>query len=552
MAAIFDATDEGLKRVTGVLSAANLYHAVWWVYIPAWPASGQTRTLYMVSNSANRTSQSIVIAQDDTGEIYLVIGGTVVPGAVFQPGWHPISIFRNNTSGTVILYIDQAGSPVCFGTDASLATWTLDEMYLGIDPRTPTGGVAQSVAYFREWPLLASTSSEWTSPTPVRTSDLATNTPLHSDLLDTTVNDHDWVQVGGGTQTFTSLGGTLTGCFGALVKTSALILPGLLPDNHHGVLMLKCSSGLGATAGRTIAQFQFTPNGFVFWGHSAGGDDTYTAVSSRVDIRYGILPTSSNNTSVITLIDPIVDPGLGISDVTANGPRNVWYGTYKFAIAFKCSSYISGAYQADGFVKAYLNDDLLAEVVDVVLPRGPFANGGGTGIEYTFGIRGDGDRAWARDVATLPTTDGQGAFTGGTPSGLLFFDDFDGGLYPNWTPRSMYPGGSTPSSVYTYSDCGGDGGYGVSAYAVSPSSSSLGGIGTFVGLYRWLNFPPFDPDPTIEPPPPPPEEPEEEEVPGGIYTVTPTGGIVTRHDRFYGDIENKIPDPTVRTALLGE
>lgn len=36
----------------------------------------------------------------------------------------------------------------------------------------------------------------------------------------------------------------------------------------------------------------------------------------------------------------------------------------------------------------------------------------------------------------------------------------------------------------------------------------------------------------------------------GIYFIDPTK--VTRHDSYYGDIENKIPNPTIRTAYLGE
>jgi len=39
-------------------------------------------------------------------------------------------------------------------------------------------------------------------------------------------------------------------------------------------------------------------------------------------------------------------------------------------------------------------------------------------------------------------------------------------------------------------------------------------------------------------------------APDGIYFINPTKA--TKHDSYYTAIEKKIPNPTIKTALLGE
>ena len=40
------------------------------------------------------------------------------------------------------------------------------------------------------------------------------------------------------------------------------------------------------------------------------------------------------------------------------------------------------------------------------------------------------------------------------------------------------------------------------------------------------------------------------ETRGSVLPVEPPK--VSRHDRYYGQVEMKIPDPTIRTAFIGE
>jgi hypothetical protein len=555
MAAIFIAVDEGLKRITGILPASQEYvTTVWWHYIPAWPSSGVIRTLYMIANSTNRSGESIIIAQNDTGEIYLNVAGVKKTGQIFPPGWHSIMLRRRANVNFIDMDIDNDSTSVSTAT-VVFNTWTFNEVYLGVDPRI--NGAAAQVAYFREWPLFMSPVTEWQSPTPVQTSSLDTNTPLHTDLLDTTVNDHDWTYVGVGTLTFTSLGGTIEGTYGAWWSMSSLTVASNL---HKCILMARTADYLGDTAGRTIVRLKFEPQGAIY----DGDLNKYTAVNYKVILYYGILPTSTDATTSIEVANPVADPGINKSEFTVlEGPRSAWHVTWRFAITFKCSTYSSttATFASDGYVKVYLNDSLLLEAASIVLPRVP----GGHGLEYTLGMRGDCDRAWARTIAGVPVTDAEGNFTAGTPSGLVFSDDFNSGLYPDWTVSpALFEGGGGGSPIpYAYSDCGGDGGYGLSAHPVSPSTAT-GPTETYTGIYRHLRFPPYDPvipppgePPPIEPPPTPPDLTGIFVLYPGPPVVPPTNPKDNYPDRNVppgptGTISKKIPNPTIKTALLGE
>lgn len=489
MAAVFDTIDEGLSRTSDLIPAATEYYtATWWVYLPTIPTAGVVRTLYMVANSANRSGQSIVIAQNDTGTVYLEVAGVASAGAVIATGWHAVAHTRRALLNFVDVWVDNVQISTASPT---ITGWTLNELYLGVDPRRT--GAAQQVAYFREWPTFnGNWATEAQSPVPVLTADLDTDTPLGTDLLDTTANDHDWAHVGGGLQTFTAAPISSTGAMGGWWFGHAGFAIPITPQTP----ILRAQTVGGSTPG-IIADCWIRMTGST----SEGGvttASTYDAV-----LRYW------NGTTMVeqTVSDPIADPIIGQSVTPA--ARSTWALPFRWALVFRCStwSHATSTFAADGRASLYLNDDLLLTVAGVTIPRRP----DGHAIRYTVALAGDCDRIWARTVAEVPPTTDEGAWVGSEPSALVYFDEFESGSYAGWTLTSVFPSGGTPTTPLSYADAGGDDGWGLSIFGAGPTFGSPTAPAVYTGLTRLLYFPPIPtgtpgpgPDPGPGPGPDPP------------------------------------------------
>lgn len=564
MAAIFDTVDKGLQRTVDIIPASQeFYSATWWAYIPFIPPTGIIRTLYMVSNSAARNTESIVVAQDDTGEIYLVVAGVKYAGIVVTPGWWAIGLRRRIASNFIDLSVHNSFSFTSSAT-VPFSSWTLNEMYLGVDPRRD--GAQSQAAYFREWTDFVSFyGSEWSSSIPVKLTGLDTDTPLFTDLLDTTVNDHDWVHAGGGTTTFYDVPYSVEGSMGGWWRHCALMMP---MSTDFGLLM-KVEAGGGFLAHVTV-----NPGSFFFDGFH------YVSVDYNVRLRYATGPSASN-WAEIRVDNPFPDPGIGQGPAPLP-PRIGFAVPVRWSIQWKCGTYDPGtsSYAADGHIKFFLNGVEIAGATGITLPRRP----SGSNIIYYYGVRTDCDRVWARTVAAIPGTDDDGNFSSGLPDGLVYYDDFDGGNISKWTPFDWYPGGGGYNIVpNVYPDAGGDGGYGLSIFSQGP----YGPAGTpaelyrpWCGLFRKFNYPPIHLSTTGQPPPPPEGPPESPiEIPGvyimsppttGVLPPTdapplPAGGVIgpgataipsITFDTYYGtsqvDYEKGIPAPTIRTAFIGD
>jgi hypothetical protein len=501
MAALFDTIDEGVRRTTGLIAATTAYYtATWWVYLPALPPTGVTRTLYFLASSAARATQSIAVTQDSTGLVRLVVAGTPSAGVVVAPGWHALAVGRRAPANFIELYIDN-------NNQASTATvpfssWTFDELYLGVDPRVT--GVVQSVAYFREWAaFLGFFTPEWQSPVPVLTDDLDTDTPFHTDLVDLTPQHHDWSHVGGGVQTFASVPVSAEGALGGWWFYSNWTVPLTAPEC---ILRAQTADVLGSTTARLIAEVRIVPQGGTMVG------DTVTAVHHDVHLRYGSGPNALDITDLV-VHDPFTDPAIGYvvpPAYSVAGPRNDFCAPYRYALVFGCSTWDAetSTFAVDGFARLYLNDSLLLAATDVLIPRRP----DGGAIQYTIGILSDCDRVWARTVAAVPPTTPEGAFTSGLPSGLVYFDEFESGAYPGWSVTEVFPaagGGSTPPR--SYADCGGDNSWGLSVFGQGPTVGDPGNVAGYTGLWRLLRFPPMAP---VEP-----EEPDDSACPSSLFPI---------------------------------
>jgi hypothetical protein len=228
-------------------------------------------------------------------------------------------------------------------------------------------------------------------------------------------------------------------------------------------------------------------------GNSTSSGGVWTAVAYTIRLRY-------QSSSVIELVSqtPIPDPVIG--HATSGVPRNGWAGAWRFALTFRCSTFnpATNSYAADGFVQLFLNGSTtpLLSAVDVVIPR-RLGAGYGDQVRYSVAANGDCDRVWARSVADVPPTTSEGAFTSGTPSQLVYFEEFDSGAYPGWTPVELTPDQpGTPPDPHSWSDCGGDNGWGISSYACGPSlvTGAPGVVNhQYAGLWRVAPVVPVEP-----------------------------------------------------------
>jgi hypothetical protein len=205
----------------------------------------------------------------------------------------------------------------------------------------------------------------------------------------------------------------------------------------------------------------------------------------------GYVTLSANN--------PVPDPAIG--HVIIGHPRSEWATSWRFAVAFQCSTWDGSAYATDGFARLYLNGNPtpLLSAENVKIPMRFTSN---SNLRYSISPYLDCDRIWARALPTLLPTNADGAMTGAAPADLIFFEDFDGGLYPNWTEFTFFSG--FPATPYAWSDGGGGGGWGVSVRCSHPSSITCESGHTshdFAGLYREAS------SDVIPPPPPPPPVP---------------------------------------------
>src|SRR4030095_6623084 len=223
-------------------------------------------------------------------------------GQIIAPGWHALAIDRRAPNPLVGVVVD--GTTVSSNTTTTFSGWTLNELYLGLDPRIT--GAPQQVAYFREWPaFLGSYGTEWQSPVPVRTSDLDTDTPLSLDLLDTTANDHDWRPVGAVSSRAEPIatGGAMGGWWFGSPTFNAPITP--------QTPVLRAETVGGATPG-IIADFWIIPTGQTSEG------DTITAATYDVLLRYWNGTTMAEQ----RVGNPIADPIIG--QTYPYPARNAW------------------------------------------------------------------------------------------------------------------------------------------------------------------------------------------------------------------------------------
>jgi len=282
------------------------------------------------------------------------------------------------------------------------------------------------------------------------------------------------------------------GAIGGWWSFAVMTIPITAPEC---ILRVELADSLGG-GGSLIADARVMPMGFTSVG------DTVISSTYDVSLRYGTGP-AAGDVVALTVTDPIPDAvGHQVPDARA-GYALAW----RFAIVFRCSTWnpTSETYAADGRATLYLNDSPLLTATNVTIPRRP----DGRGLRYTVGILGDCDRIWGRTVEGLPATTAEGAFTG-SPSGLVYHDDFDSGAYSDWTVTELWPtgGGATPAPN-AFADCGGDDGWGLSCWGTGPTEG--GGLTVpYTGLVRFLRFPPMVPG---QPPPEPPNGEDEEQPP---------------------------------------
>jgi hypothetical protein len=225
---------------------------------------------------------------------------------------------------------------------------------------------------------------------------------------------------------------------------------------------------------------------------------TLTAVDYSVILKY----RNAAGTGYVTLTanNPIPDSGIG--HVILGVARSVWAAPWRFAVEFQCSTWDGSAYAFDGFARLYLNGSPtpLLSAENVKIPMRFTSN---SNLRYSIAPFLDADRIWARALPTVLPTDADGQMnTPAAPWDLIFFEDFDGGLYPAWTEFTFSPG--FPTTPYPWSDSGGGGSWGVgvrcshpSVYACAPGLFAH----SFAGLYREAS------SDVPEPPPTPPSPP---------------------------------------------
>ncbi len=229
---------------------------------------------------------------------------------------------------------------------------------------------------------------------------------------------------------------------------------------------------------------------------------TTSVGSTLVAVDYSVILKYRNaaGTGYVTLTanNPIPDSAVG--HVISGVARSVWAAPWRFAVEFQSSTWDGSAYASDGFARLYLNGGstplLSAENVKIPMRFTTDSN-----LRYSISTYLDCDRIWARALPIALPTDVNGAMTTAAPWDLIFFEEFDEGLYPNWTPFSFLSG--FPATPYAWSDCGGGGGWGVSARCSPPSlyNCAPGLVGhSFAGLRREASS-------AVSPPPPTPSSP---------------------------------------------
>ena len=281
----------------------------------------------------------------------------------------------------------------------------------------------------------------------------------------------------------------LEGAMGGWWRWSSIFVPAGGP-----VCVCRAETILGGL----IADFRVVPGSSTFSG-------TWQTIAYTIRLRY------QTDAGVVELVSDTPVPDAALGQISAGRPRILFTAAWRFALAFRCSTWDAGTstYATDGFVKLFINGQTspLLSAVNVTIPR-RLSSGS---MRYTVAALADGDRIWARTSAVVPATTSEGALVSGPPADLIYFNEFTSGDITGWTPIDLYPGGGFVPDPHTWPDCGGDGGWGMSIYACGPNDA-VGEPGvvnhSYAGLTRVASYPPvivppIDPDPDPDPDPGP-------------------------------------------------
>lgn len=196
MAAVFDASAEGLVRTTGIVAASSDYTFIGHFYVPGTPDPATYRTFFYLGNDPTTYTEYVWIGQNGVGELELSISFPAtfsVAGTVLTPGWHRIFYVREGTEHRV--YLDTL-LDITQTLDVSAETHT--HLYVGTD--TVAVDWDPGKAYeTREWSIVFSDNlrdvESIHSSAQILTG-LVSDTPLLSDLLDDSGEGNDWTAVG--------------------------------------------------------------------------------------------------------------------------------------------------------------------------------------------------------------------------------------------------------------------------------------------------------------------------------------------------------------------
>ena len=191
------AASEGVKRTSGVVSAASDYSCTFW-FRPH-PPAGNGRVPWLLVNGIGTYTEWIAIygTSGAPNNLFLDIGiagvsvGSTAVTAIQQDGYVACGYTRSGTTHTFIVNGAVIGTLV-----QSVAALSFTELRLGDDAGL---AAASTIQYFREWSsalTLAQVIAELNSPVPIVTAGLVTDTPLDGDYLDDSGNGNTWVPVG--------------------------------------------------------------------------------------------------------------------------------------------------------------------------------------------------------------------------------------------------------------------------------------------------------------------------------------------------------------------
>jgi hypothetical protein len=196
-AAVFGTAQEGLVRSGSSVAASSDYTICGWFYVENIPTTGTYRTfIYAGDDPVTLYSEGVWLGQNDAGEAELFMNGSAASdtGSGMYLGWHHIAYVRSGTAQR--MYVN--GGITASHTE-NLAAETHTHVMLGSDTGAPAWDPGRA-AHVREWSAALTAAeliAESLSATAVRATNLYTDTPLASDLLDDSGNGHTWTESDG-------------------------------------------------------------------------------------------------------------------------------------------------------------------------------------------------------------------------------------------------------------------------------------------------------------------------------------------------------------------